>query len=397
MTLPSDAFEDDLVSGRAWQEFCDNLRRAGEQILRPDVPARPLDRASGYRHLLALLHIGVDQAFARSDPWSPSLGQIARTDLYKWGLDCPDAAYRGTSVRGDLSYRVWGNLGSVRYLSFQVNEGMRNHGNIRGDQIAAAPDGSFELWLGPEPRPGNCLITPPAVNSLIVRQFFYDWDTEEAATLQVERVSGGEPPPGHDPGAVTPLAVVEQLQAVSRWVNGNSQAWIDVEVEGQATSRNRFQPATSKPEMGGAQENLNAWGHFDLDPDEALIIEVMPANAHYWSVHLGNFWWESLDYADHLTSINGHQAVVDADGVFRAVIAHRDPGVANWLDTTGYLTGPMLFRWVVSDSAPDPTCTLVPHDRIWDHLPASTLTVSPDERAATIARRRAHVLRRFSR
>ena len=149
--------------------------------------------------------------------------------------------------------------------------------------------------------------------------------------------------------------------------------------------------------MGGAQENLNAWGHFDLDPDEALIIEVRPANAHYWSVHLGNFWWESLDYADHLTSINGHQAVVDRDGVFRAVIAHRDPGVANWLDTTGYLTGPMLFRWVVSDSAPDPTCTLVPHDRIWDHLPASTLTVSPDERAATIARRRAHVLRRFSR
>ena len=84
MTLPSDAFEDDLVSGRAWQEFCDNLRRAGEQILRPDVPARPLDRASGYRHLLALLHIGVDQAFARSDPWSPSLGQIARTDVPRY-------------------------------------------------------------------------------------------------------------------------------------------------------------------------------------------------------------------------------------------------------------------------------------------------------------------------
>src|SRR6516165_3578555 len=244
MTLPSDAFEDDLVSGRAWLDFCDNLRRAGEQILRPDVPARPLDRATGFRHLLALMHIGIDQAFARSDPWNPSLGQVSRTDLYKWGLDCPDAAYRGTAIRGDLTYRVWGNLGSVHYLSFQVNEGMRNHGNIRGDQLTAAADGSYELWLGPEPGAGNRLTTQPSVNALIVRQFFYDWDTEEAATLRIERVTGGEPPGDHDPNAPTPLRVAQQLQAVSRWVNANSKSWIDVEVEGQATSRNNFEPAT---------------------------------------------------------------------------------------------------------------------------------------------------------
>jgi hypothetical protein len=391
-----DGYQDAVVSGRAWQEFCDSLRQAGDQVLRPDVPARPLDRASGFRHLLALIHIGIDQAFGRADPWDPSFGQVSRTDLYKWGLDCPDAAYRGAAIRGDLTYRVWGNLGSVHYLSFQVNEGMRNHGNIRGDEIAAEADGSFELWLGPDPPSGNCLTTPPTANALIVRQFFYDWDTEEAATLHIERLGGGERPQDDDSNPTTPRGVAEQLQAVSRWVNGNGKAWIDVEVEGQATSRNHFPPATSKPEMGGAEENLNAWGHFDLAPDEALIIEVRPANAHYWSLHLGNFWWESLDYADHLTSLNGHQAVLDEDGLFRAVIAHRDPGVANWLDTMGHQTGPMLFRWVISESAPDAVCTVVPHDRIGDHVPASTPRVSRDERAATIARRRAHVLRRFS-
>ena len=37
--------------------------------------------------------------------------------------------------------------------------------------------------------------------------------------------------------------------------------------------------------------------------------------------------------------LNGHQAVLD-DGVFRAVVAHRDPGVANWLDTAGNRRGP---------------------------------------------------------
>ena len=38
-----------------------------------------------------------------------------------------------------------------------------------------------------------------------------------------------------------------------------------------------------------------------------------------------NFWLESLDYANHQSSLNGHQAVVDADGVFRAVVAHAIP------------------------------------------------------------------------
>ena len=43
--------DEDLVSGRAWREFCDGLGQAGDQVLRSDVPARPLDRATGFRHL----------------------------------------------------------------------------------------------------------------------------------------------------------------------------------------------------------------------------------------------------------------------------------------------------------------------------------------------------------
>jgi len=386
----------DLVSGRAWEDFSAAISQAVEQILRDDVPGTPLDRASGFRHLLALLHIGIGQQFERSDPWFPNLGQVNRTDIYKWGLDCPDAAYRGSAIKGDLTYRVWGNLGTVHYLSFQVNEGMRNHGNIRGDQLETAPDGSFELWIGPEARDGNWLRTPPAAGQLIVRQFFYDWDNEQAAELHIERITGGDPPAFDDPNFPTPERVARQLRNVAKYVNGMAKVWNDVEVDGQRTSRNAFQAATAKPETGGAEENINAWGHFDLAPGEALIVEVAPAPAHYWSLHLGNFWWESLDYAGRQTSLNGRQAVLDADGKFRAVLAAADPGVPNWLDTMGHLTGPMLFRWVVCDEAPDPVCTVVPAADVRAHLPASTPTVTPADRAATIARRRAHVLRRFS-
>ena len=51
---------------------------------------------------------------------------------------------------------------------------------------------------------------------------------------------------------------------------------------------------------------------------------------------LGNYWWETIDYANHQSSLNGFQAVLDDDGVFRAVVSARDPGVANWLDTAGH-------------------------------------------------------------
>ena len=394
--VPRETDEADVISGQAWTDFAEAVRRAGDEILRGDVPGSPLDRATGFRHLLILMHIAIDQQLDRSDPWYPSLGQISRTDLYKWGLDCPDAAYRGSAIKGDLTYRVWGNLGTVHYLSFQVNEGMRNHGNIRGDQLQTGPDGSFELWIGPDRHEGNWLRTPPTAGQLIIRQFFYDWDTEQAATLHIERVSGGDPPAGDDATFPNPARVARQLRGVGTFLNGMAKVWNDAEVEGQKTSRNAFQPATAKPETGGAEENINGWGHFDLGPDEALIVEVEPAQAHYWSLHVGNFWWESLDYATRQTSLNGRQAVLDDDGLFRAVIAHADPGVPNWLDTMGHLVGPMLFRWVISDSAPEPVCTVVPFADVRRHLPASTPVVTPAERAATIARRRAHVLRRFA-
>jgi hypothetical protein len=394
--VPRESDEADVVSGQAWSDFAEAVRQAGDQILRDDVPGTPLDRATGYRHLMILMHIAIDQQLDRSDPWYPSLGQVSRTDLYKWGLDCPDAAYRGSAIKGDLTYRVWGNIGTVHYLSFQVNEGMRNHGNIRGDQLVTGPDGSFELWIGPDQHDGNWLRTPPEAGQLIVRQFFYDWDNEQAATLHIERVTGGDPPAGDDATFPHPARVARQLRGVGTFLNGMAKVWNDAEVEGQRTSRNAFQPATAKPETGGAEENINGWGHFALAPDEALIVEVRPADAHYWSLHVGNFWWESLDYATRQTSLNGRQVVLDDDGVLRAVIAHADPGVPNWLDTMGHLVGPMLFRWVISDSAPEPVCTVVPFADVRRHLPASTPAVTPAERAATIARRRAHVLRRFA-
>ena len=393
----TEAFEDaNVVSGEAWHEFCDQLREAGDLVLRKDAPDSDLVRASGYRHLLVLLRIAIDEAMLTPLLQHPVLGHVNRTDVYKWGLDCPDAAYRGSPIDGASTYVLRGIPGSMPYMSLQVNAGMANIGNLRKDQLVLEPDGGFVVTVGPDEVPGNWLRTTADCDALIVREFFWDWDNDVSGQMDIELVKRGGRLVRDESNDPTPARVGAQLAEIQTFVKANLDFWMDVEVSGLAAVPNGFPEATAKPEAGGAQENLNAWGHFDLKPDEALIIDCEPVEAQYWSLHLGNFWWESLDYGNRHTSLNGFQANLDADGRFRAVVSPVDPGVPNWLDTCGNSEGPMLFRWVVAEKGPTVTCTVVKIAEVRDHLPPDTATITPEERKSTINRRRQHVIRRFN-
>src|SRR3546814_18964587 len=63
--------EQDVVSGAVWDEFCDTLKRAGQQILRPEAASSPLDRAEGWRYLKRLLRIGLEMHLEFADPDFP--------------------------------------------------------------------------------------------------------------------------------------------------------------------------------------------------------------------------------------------------------------------------------------------------------------------------------------
>jgi hypothetical protein len=89
--------------------------------------------------------------------------------------------------------------------------------------------------------------------------------------------------------------------------------------------------------------------------------------------------------------------VLDSDGMFRAVVSPRDPGIANWLDPAGHAEGAMIYRWNQADGAPVPRTRVVKFADIRAALPAGTATVSPEERQAAIERRREHVRRRYAR
>ena len=76
-----------------------------------------------------------------------------------------------------------------------------------------------------------------------------------------------------------------------------------------------------------------------------------------------------------------------------------DPGVADWLDTTGRRRGVVMLRYDGTTETPStatwPMATKVKLSDLAAHLPAGTAVVSPAERRREIAARRKHVQIRF--
>ncbi len=312
-------------------------------------------------------------------------------------MDCPDCIYTGAPLRGGETYRIWGNRGTARYVGLQSMAGMASSANVLLDELDVGPDGEVELTLSTERQDGNWLPIADDATILVVRHFFYDWDTEVASSLSIERVRNGEGGGGSRGGrpAADPREVAaRQLIALGDFVLANLEFFLQFS---RPETPNTFLPPLDGTAMGAAAENRPVIGSFQLEPDEALVVEVTPPSGLYWSYSLGNPWWETVDYARHQSSLNGHQAVVDDDGILRVVIAHEDPGVANWLDTAGHSAGPVILRCVRTESAPVPTTRVVPFADLATALPVGTHRVSPQERRGVVAARRLAVSKRFAR
>jgi hypothetical protein len=386
-----DATAGDLESGAAFAHLLSKLEAASARVV-SDSPRNPVDLAAGFRHLLVLLWIGIDDALRR-DSGSVLAVRPSNTDaVFKWGMDCPDCLYTGSGLKGGDTYRLWGNRGTARYVGLQTMAGMASTANVLLDEIELAPNGDFELILSADERPGNWMKIADDATQLVVRHFFYDWDTEVPSSLSIERLSAT---PAVASAAIEPqAAMARQLIALGDFVEANLDFFLQF---ARPENPNTFNPPFDGTAMGAAAENRPVIGSFRLGPDEALVVEVEPPQGLYWSYSIGNPWWETIDYGRHQSSLNGHQAVPDEDGILRVVIAHHDPGIANWLDTAGHSEGPVILRCVRTETAPVPTTRVVPFADVAAALPAFTRRLSADERAAAMEARQLAVSRRFVR
>lgn len=379
----------------AWSQLLSRLDEAARTVESEPASRNRTDVAAGIRHLLVLLTAGIDEAL-RFDP-DPAL-RVQRTstdDIVTWGMECPDCLYTRAALRGGESYRLYGSRGTARYVGLQTMNGITATANELVDELETDPDGNFEVVLSASKQPGrarNWMRIEGEHPTLTVRHFFYDWDTEVASSLRIERLGD---PARTTPGPVDPhSAVTRQLTSLGDFVADNLAFFLQF---GSAALPNGFLPPIDRTDMGAAAENRPVIGRWELRPGEALIVEVEPPQGIYWSFSIGNPWWETIHYGRHQSSLNAHQAARDSDGLVRVVLCDRDPGIANWLDTAGHSNGPIILRCVRTETAPTPTTRVVPFDDIHTELPSDTAQVTPEERAAILAARRRAVHERFGR
>ena len=370
---PEDAAAERVVSGKSWDEFCDTLKAAGAALNYPGAPRDAFHQAEGYRYLTRLARAGLLAFIEHADPRAPVLHEVA-SETIKIGMDNPDNYYFTAAIRGDYEYRVFGKRNTIGYLGFGTQIGHYGQG---GDMpttgyLEAADiefdddDGHFEIFLSAKKQQKNWLPMVPETATLIIRQTAFDRTRETPAQLDIECLSTGESTgdvAGENAPSPTPLTAAkmdEGLKSASTLVAGASMLFANW-VKGFQKHSNklpRFDPEVSL--RAGGDPNIAYYhSHWALAEDEALVIEVTPPECEYWNFQLSNFWMESLDYTHHRIHTNKHLAHYEADGSVRILVAHEDPGLPNWLETTGHDQGTMCFRWVRAGEYPQPQTRVV--------------------------------------
>ena len=378
----------------AWAEYQSVLDATRMRLQESDYYDSEVSQAEAFRYLSGLIALQNRNRLHFGDTAHPVFTRSVAIGN-KWGFSNPDNLYLSAQVRGGVSYRITGHLGTPNQTTIGSyagdTEDARAGERMRGEDLMLNDGGRFELILGGEEQPGNWLPLDPEATSITIYQIFADWDREKKGEFRIEQI-GRE---GRAPSPLDPKDVSHQMVEAAKTVRHYVDSWLDI-----SDSLSWIPVNSLAPPRQIQIASLGAWfvaGRYELQEGEALIIEVpAPAQARYWGWTLYNAWSETLDYANRQTSLNFRQARVDPDGKLRIVLAAEDPGVANWLDTRGHPRGFLAWR-VTSEVEPHrPESRVVDLGRLREELPDSTLEITKAERREIIHRRQRHVASRYA-
>ncbi|MEE3240555.1 MAG: hypothetical protein VX231_06280 [Pseudomonadota bacterium] len=453
--------QDKAELNAAWDTLIAELQSARQAIddpalFPPEASSRVL--AEGYRYLAGFLHHGVERTF-HEDADFPVF-RNALSVINKSTIENPDAIYFYAPIDGRQQYEVTAQLDNFdhwqdkprttyqalapQYLIFEVADGpmsgdtgeltelakgfRTSFGRLDNADLIVSDEGKLKILLGPEKPAGYkgnfiCTRKPPNQYSkdgldryatyISGRQLFYDWENEQSVALSIRSIDHI----GQHPAPLTPAKTADHLRRMGAIIRGQMHFWLNFYDKvlnvhgshGQPEDGRFFFPingynrpnAASGDTGGGMSTNVYAGGMYELADDEALYVEATYTGSPiYVSVHLGNLWGESPDYANHQSSLNLFQMYMGDDHVQRWIVSHHDPGIQNWLDTTGLPKGFLSHRWAYSEIPPESEWPVIEAKKIKlsdvdRYIPADMPRLSKAERAQAIAIRQAHVQRRY--
>ena len=444
---------------QAWSTFQRQIDEARDSLVNPAFfPPVGTERnlAEGHRYLLGHLGRLIEQEM-RLDPYFPEFHRSVDM-LRKHTGENPDAIYLKAPIESSGVYRVRGRAADVsewrdstrrsigakapRLVTFQTTTGvpgdtgkLQEMGEcvtqtldfVNSFDLEVDPNGNFEIWIAAE-RPtgvtGNFLSSRKELpcaskqtsevreaTSLGVREIFSDWENEVPLELEIVRMGSiGTPRPPIDAEWMS-----TRLENISSRVRNHIRFWnllmefpLEIRRDANADGRrnlpvngmNDAAPPFTAAGAAGAKQ-LYASGVFELGPEQALIIRVeTPVEPHYMGFQLNNLWMEGPDQQNYVSSLTAHQNPKGPDGARYYVIAHRDPGVVGWVDTTGLEHGFHAMRFVYRDDPakedlPRITTELVHVEDVATRLPKGIRTIDSKTRRNEVAVRQAHIKRRY--
>jgi hypothetical protein len=348
-------------SRKAYDALLDALREIDRRYLGPERGiGRPQDIFDGHRYLLHQLATAFEMV-GEADPERPLFKQIV-TPTRKFGGDNPDSLYYLTPIRPDRNYRIRGNIAGATYTSISWELGSADGHYPTGSRaindtdLKPAADGSYEILIGPDKKPGNWFKLDADAGSLTTRHYFetercIQLDPLKTIPLAIENLDNPGPAP-----APTDQSVAAAIRRVINWVRGwtidqppmlqpgRVPSWV-------STVPNKFnRPALPAADIGFANRDAAyAMAPFAVAPDQALVIEGRFPKCRFANVMLWNRYIQSFDYLSRRISLNRKQMVFEPDGSFRLAVAHKNPGIPNWLDASGRTSGLVYWRMVLPE------------------------------------------------
>ena len=187
---------DRIFSGKSWEEFCDQLKLAGNVLKYPGTPQDIFQQTEGIRYLSRLVRAGLEAYVEFNDPNFPVFRRMVH-ETVKLGADNPDNYYLNAPVSGKNEYCISGKRNTIHYVGFFTQNGtygttggLAPCGVLQGSELVLEADGSFEIMLSKIPKGKNWLKIEDDTTILMVRQTFLHRENEVPAELHIENLNG---------------------------------------------------------------------------------------------------------------------------------------------------------------------------------------------------------------
>ncbi len=383
-------------------------RRVVEFLFREVMHSASADHMAGFNGFVDEYLAHFAWRFAAADGQYPVVLRLMDPPTRWFGRDVPGTRWGGATP--NFTYRVMPVTHGSRYeirvrptcprpptahysLMSDNTASHTEMGVLDNLSLVSNPDGSYVITVDAEAAGGrpNHLQTRQGAQQIWVRDAVTDWLSDTPNHIRIHLLD----PPARDPLSDEDLA----LKATRAAIDGVYYNYYVCRLVTAQTPNRMISPSSTGP-FGGVATQFTGRANVELEDDEAMIVCANAASARFRDALLYDHFMMSISFWDRLTSLNTGQMKADEDGLFTYVISHEDPGVYNWLDTTGLRRVMFGHRWQsFQEGAPSelPALTgrVVKYRHLEAELPRGARRIDADGRRAQLAARQEGFARRF--